>query len=135
MKCRFLVDVKIMNPAWSQKDANAAADAKVPYNVPQQFEVSAGYQVEDPQAWIHCCPGDLNSAPIAEPADEECAAAVKEWMEVKRPAAIQQIKAQLDQIEFIKHPEDKQRLLAMGKAYGLIGASAEKKSKKAETPA
>lgn len=121
MKCKFLNALAIMNPLWSQVDSEAARRAGKPYAIPQQIEVGAGYIAEDPQAWIHCCPGDLNSAPIAEPADEECVEAVRVWMEEKRPEAIKLIAAQLDQIDTLKDPEDKKRLLAMGKAYGLLG--------------
>jgi hypothetical protein len=123
MKCRFLIAIGILNPAWSQKAANAAADAGVPYDVPQQLEFGPGYVAEDPQAWIHCCPGDGNTPPIAEPADDECIKAVRDWMEVKRPAGIAQIKAQLEQIDLLTNAEDKKRLLELGRAYGLIGNS------------
>jgi len=116
----------ILNPLWSQADSDAAKRAGVHYFVPQEIEVAAGYVVDDPQAWMHCCPGEMNSAPIAESGDEECFAAVKLWMEEKRPAAIKLIAAQLDQIDSLKNPEDKRRLLAMGRAYGLIGKSKEK---------
>jgi hypothetical protein len=121
MKCRFLVPTKPLNPAWSQKDFFAAQDAGVPYNVPRHLSFAAGYTVEDPNAWIHCCPGDMNSAPIAEPVDDECRAKVKEWMEIHRPAGIAQIKAQLEQIDLLTNDDDKGRLLALGRDYGLIG--------------
>jgi hypothetical protein len=113
----------VTNPAWSEADMHTARDAGKPYDIPPRIDVAAGYEVEDFQAWINCCPGDLNSAPLAEPADDECREAVRVWMEVKRPAAIAQIKAQLDQIDTIKNPIDRKRLLAMGEAYGLIGNS------------
>jgi hypothetical protein len=120
MKCRFLSAVRILNPAWSQAAANAATDAGTVYDVSQTLEFAPGYVVEDPQAWIHCCPGEMNAPPIAEPADEQCAAAVREWMEKQRPAGIAQLKAQLDQIDLLQNPADKQRLLDLGRAYGLI---------------
>lgn len=123
MKCRFLKTVRILNPAWSQAAANAAADAGQVYDVSQTLAFGPGYITEDPQAWIHCCPGDMNTAPIAEPADEQCAAAVRQWMEKQRPAGIAQLKAQLDQIDLLQNPADKQRLLDLGRAYGLIGAT------------
>lgn len=122
MKCRLLKPTMILNPAFSEADAVAAIERKETYEVPREVEVDAGYEIEDPRAWIHCCPGVLNSAPIAEPADAECTAKVKEFMEVQRPQAIAQIKAQLDQIESFKDPEHKKRLLALGKAYGLLPA-------------
>ena len=121
MKCKFLASVFVLNPAWSQKAADAAADAGVSYDVPQQLEFGPGYTVEDPQAWIHCCPGDGNTPPIAEPADDACVKAVREWMEVKRPAGIAQIKAQLEQINLLTNEADKKRLLDLGRSYGLIG--------------
>lgn len=102
------------------------------------IEVEAGYEFEDHQAWIHCCPGDLNAPPRAEPVDDECRAKVHEWMTVHRPAGIQVIKAQLEQIDLIKDPKDRERLLAMGKAYGLIGSDAKKQkaaAKQEATPA
>ena len=119
----------VMNPLWSQRDSDAARRAGKTYDVPPQIEVGAGFMLDDPQAWIHCCPGELNSAPIAEPFDDECREAVRVWMEEKRPEAIKLIAAQLDQIDTLKNPEDKKRLLAMGKAYGLLG---DKKKPKAE---
>lgn len=135
MKCKFLNPLKVSNPAWSEKDRSDARDAGRKYDVPERVEVDAGYEVEDPQAWIHCCPGDLNSAPIAEPSDDECRDAVRVWMEEKRPAAIKAIAAQLEQIDQLKNPEDRARLLAMGQAYGLVGfaAASDSKKSKAET--
>lgn len=121
MKCKLLAATLIANPLWSQAALDKARSMRVPYTVPPEIEVAAGYVLTDPNAWVHCCPGDLNAPPIAEPADEECVVAVREWMEVKRPVAIAAIAAQLEQIEMIKNPEDKKRLLAMGKAYGLLG--------------
>ncbi len=121
MKCRLLRPTMIFNPLWSEAESRKASEKGVPYEVPMEIEVAAGFELSDGQAWIHCCPGDLNAPPIAEPADDECVAAVRDWMENKRPAAIAAIKAQLDQIDKITNPEDKKRLLAMGKAYGLIG--------------
>lgn len=121
MKCRLLNAMRIMNPAWSEAAANEAKAKGEKYNIPFEIDVAAGFEISDPQAWIHCCPGDLNAPPIAEPADAECVEAVRVWMEEKRPAAIAAIKAQLDQIDKVTNPEDKKRLLAMGKAYGLLG--------------
>lgn len=135
MKCRLLRDQILLNPMFSDRDRKLAEESGLPYEVPRTFEVGAGYVIEDPQAWIHCCPGDLNAPPIAEAADDECAEAVRVWMEEKRPAAIAQIKAQLDNIQFVKNPDDKERLLAMGRAYGLIGSDKPKKAAKpAATP-
>lgn len=121
MRIRYINAMLVTNPAWSEADKYAARDAGKPYGVPPLIEVDPGYEIEDPLAWIHCCPGDLNSAPIAEPVDDSCREAVRVWMEVKRPIAILQIKSQLEQIDMIKNPEDRKRLLAMGEAYGLIG--------------
>jgi hypothetical protein len=135
MKCRFFAAILVVNPAWSQKAANDAADAGVPYTVPQQVEFGPGYVAEDPQAWIHCCPGDGNTPPIAEPADEECIKAVRDWMEVKRPAGIAQIKAQLEQIDLLTNKADKDRLLELGRAYGLIGSGSGGRSQTVPQPA
>lgn len=121
MKCKLLRPTLVMNPVWSEAEAREASAKGVPYLVPAEVEVAAGYELSGDQAWIHCCPGDLNAPPIAEPSDAECVEAVRVWMEVKRPAAIAAIKAQLDQIDKVTNPDDKKRLLAMGKAYGLIG--------------
>lgn len=121
MKCRLIRPTMIFNPLWSEAEARKASAKGVPYEVPMEIEVGAGFELSDDQAWIHCCPGDMNAPPIAEPADDDCVEAVRVWMEVKRPAAIAAIKAQLDQIDKITNQEDKKRLLAMGKAYGLIG--------------
>lgn len=126
MKCKLLAATLIANPLWSQAALDKARSMRVPYTVPPEIEVSAGYVLTDPNAWVHCCPGDLNAPAIAEPADDECVAAVREWMEVKRPAAIAAIAAQLEQIDMITNAEDKKRLMAMGKAYGLL-PSKEKK--------
>lgn len=120
MKCKFIKPMKLQNPMWSDADASAAARAKVPYHVPQQINVEAGFVIEDDQAWIHCCPGEFNAPAIAVPADDECIEAVRVWMEEKRPKQIALIKAQVEQIHMIKDPRDKQHLLAMAEAYGLL---------------
>jgi hypothetical protein len=125
MKCKFLIPTQPVNPAYSQAAANAAAEAGVPYDVPQRLSFGPGLIVDDPQAWIHCCPGDMNKPPIAEPADDACRAKVAEWMTVNRPAGIAQIKAQLEQIDLLTNDDDKGRLLALGRAYGLIGNKGE----------
>lgn len=120
MKCKFLKPMRVMNPVWSDADASAAARVQMPYHVPQLIDVGAGFEVEDPQAWIHCCPGEFNSPAIATPADDECREAVRVWMEEKRPKQIALIKAQVEQINMIKEPRDRQHLLAMAEAYGLL---------------
>jgi hypothetical protein len=128
MRCRFLKPVKVLNPVFSERDKHRAEERGEKYDTPQWIEMSTGYEVNDPQAWIHCCPGEGNSAPIAEAVDDECKDAVRVWMEEKRPAAIAQIKAQIEQIDMIKHPKDRERLLALGRAYGLIGTGKSKPS-------
>jgi hypothetical protein len=120
MKCKFLKPMQVVNPMWSDADASAAARAKIPYHVPQLIDVGAGFEVEDPQAWIHCCPGEFNAPAIAVAADDECREAVRVWMEEKRPKQIALIKAQVEQINMIKDPRDRQHLMAMAEAYGLL---------------
>ena len=123
MRIRFINAMLVTNPAWSEADMHAAQDRREKYAVPALIDVDPGYEIADPLAWIHCCPGDLNSAPIAQPVDDECREAVRVWMEEKRPAAIAAIKAQLEQIDMLTNREDRKRLLAMGEAYGLTGKS------------
>ena len=120
MKCKFLKPMRVTNPMWSDADASAAARAQMPYHVPQLIDVGAEFEVEDPQAWIHCCPGEFNAPAIATPADDECREAVRVWMEEKRPKQIALIKAQVEQISMIKETRDRQHLLAMAEAYGLL---------------
>lgn len=129
MKCRFLIATKPLNHEWSQEAFDAARDAGTTYDVPRHLSFGPGYEKEDPLAWIHCCPGEMNAPAIAEPADDECRAKVKVWMEVNRPQGIATLKAQLDQIELITDERDKKHLLALGRAYGLIGTG-----KPAESP-
>lgn len=133
MKCRFLVAVRPQNPAWSQAAADAAADRGEEYVVPQRLEFGPGYTIEDPQAWIHCCPGDGNSPAIAEPVDDECREAVRKWMEVYRPAGIAQLKAQFEQIDLLKNPEDRRRLMDLARAYGLLPSNKPKSEVAATT--
>lgn len=128
MRIRYLNPMRLLNPAWSQAAADRAADEGVAYDVPQFLEFKSGFEIDDPQAWIHCCPGDMNSAPIAEPVDDECRAEVKKWMEVYRPAGIAAIKAQLEQIDSLTNPQDRRRLMDLGRAYGLIGTKTERTS-------
>jgi hypothetical protein len=120
MKCRFLNAVVVANPTFSHHAFEAARDAGTPYDVPRQVTVEAGFIIEDPQAWIHCCPGDSNADPIAEPVDDECREAVRVWMTEKRPAGIAAIKAQLDQIDLIQDEGHRNRLKQLGRAYGLL---------------
>jgi hypothetical protein len=129
MRAKFLAALLVGNPVFSQNERDEARRNGLSYSIPEQIEVEAGYEIEDPQVWVHCCPGDLNSAPIAVAVDDECKEAVRVWMEEKRPLAIAQIKAQLEQINMIKNAEDKDRLLAMGEAYGLIGTAVKKPEK------
>jgi hypothetical protein len=133
MRCRFIVPVKVLNPQWSENDFHAARDRGEKYTIPQWLDTDPGYEIEGPDAWLHCCPGEMNSAPRAEAVDDECKEAVRVWMEDKRPGQILLIKAQLEQIDKITNPQDKARLLEMGKAYGLIGGE-KKKAGKTEAP-
>jgi len=120
MKCKFLKPMRLVNPLWSDADAAAAGRAQLPYHVPRLIDVGAGFEVDDPQAWIHCCPGEFNSPAIATPSDDECREAVRVWMEEMRPKQIAVIKAQVEQINMIKDPRDKQHLQAMAEAYGRL---------------
>lgn len=142
MQARTLIALKVLNPLWSESDLRMAERAKQKYEVPQQLEVDAGYILTGSDCWIHCCPGDLNAAPIAEAVDDECREAVRIWMEEKRPAAIEQIRQALKNLDSYKNREDRERLMAMGRAYGLIGTTAataepaaDKSKKKAEPTA
>lgn len=50
-----------------------------PQNQPIVELKPAGFEVEHPDAWKLCIPGYGNAEPMAEPADEECAARVEKW--------------------------------------------------------
>ena len=123
MKAKLLFETLLVNALYSRSDADAAKAAGRPYDLTPQILVGAGYVLDDPQSWIHCCPGDTNSSPIAEPIDDECREAVRVWMEEKRPAGIAAIKAQLDQIDMIKDEGHRKRLKELGRAYGLLPGS------------
>lgn len=133
MKCRLLSVTQVLNPLWSDAAQGAARDAGRPYDVPTFVEVGAGYIIDHPQAYFHCCPGDMNAPAIAEPVDDECREATRIWMEVNRPAGIAAIRAQYEQIDFITSEIDKTRLKALARAYGLIPDAAAKKA--AQVPA
>lgn len=124
MKATLITVQQVRNPLWNETEAAQARLTNQKYPHSDLIEVGPGYVLDDPDCWIHCCPGELNAPPIAEPADDECREAVRYWMEQKRPVAIQQIRVALANIEHIRNPDDKKRLLAMGRAYGLIGADA-----------
>jgi hypothetical protein len=129
MRCALLASTRISNPLFNRAEFDRARQESRKYLVPEQIEVGAGFQLEGEDAWIHCCPGDFNADPIAEPVDDECREKVREWMEEKRPLAIAQIRAQLDQIDLITDPRDKQHLLAMARSYGLISDKAKPPAK------
>lgn len=135
MQAKTIVPVTIRNPLWNEEEYHAAKDAGREYSTTSTLEVDPGYVLDGPDAWIHCCPGDLNSPAIAEPLDDECREKVRVWMEVKRPAAIEQIRQNLKNIEHFKNPDDKARLLAMGRAYGLIGPEQPAAGKAPKKPA
>jgi hypothetical protein len=134
MKCRLIAATLLLNAEYSRAAAQAAKDAGKPYDVPVQIEVEPGYVMDHPDVWIHCCPGDLNSDPIAEPVDDECREAVRVWMNEKRPAAIASIKAQLDQIDLIKDEGHRNRLKQLARAYGVLPGTDGKQSKSAKQP-
>ena len=128
MKCRFLSALSLVNPAWSEQAQNAVRDAGVPYSVPSQVQVGAGFEVEDPQAWMHCCPGSHNAPPIAEPADDECAEAVRVFMTQTRPLGICAIQAQLDQLDKLTNAEDREAVKNLARSYGLVPTGQSKKA-------
>ena len=128
MKCRFLNALGVKNPVWSEQAQNAANDAGVRYSVPFEVQVAAGYEVEDPQAWMHCCPGSHNAPPIAEPADAECVEAVRLFMTQTRPLGIAAIQAQLDHLEKISNAEDREAVKNLARSYGLVPTGTPKKA-------
>lgn len=125
MRCRTLVPVKIRNPLWNESAAAAARQSGAAYVEPSTLDVDAGYELSGPDCWIHCCPGDLNAPPIAEPLDDECREAVRVWMQDRRPRALEEIKNALQSLHAIKDPEHRKRLQAMGVAYGLLPGAPE----------
>lgn len=120
MRCRLLNDALVTNPLYSELEERFAIDSGGSYDTPRQLAVSAGYVIDHPDAWVHCCPGVMNAKPIAEPADDECSAKVRIWMEEKRPAALKQIASQLEQLDTLKDPADRRRLTELARAYGLL---------------
>ncbi len=68
MKCRYLSEQKYFEGYNSEGQ---------PIFTPKP----AGFEIEHEDAWKICLPGYGNSTPMAEPADEECAARVKHWKE------------------------------------------------------
>ena len=118
MKARSITSVRILNPAYSAAAHRRALDAGEPYDQPREIEAAAGYVVDHRDAWILCCPGYMNADPQFEPADDECRAAVKQWMEEKRPSEIANIQNMLNNLK--QFPEDQQKHIAsLAKAYGL----------------
>lgn len=124
MKATLITPQKVLNPLWNQAEQLTATRAGKQYPVPQWIDVDAGYVLTGDDCWIHCCPGDTNAPPIAEPADAECAARVREFMAKQRPEGIAQIKQALENLSAYKNPDDKARLMQLGRAYGLIGPQA-----------
>lgn len=124
MRATTLVPVKIENPAWNETDFHAARKTGQAYPVPAQIEVDPGFELSGKLVWMHCCPGHHNSAPIAEPADDECRNAVRDWMEKRRPAAIEQIRNALKNVHLLKNPDDQKRIRTLARSYGLTGESA-----------
>lgn len=77
-------------------------------------KLPVGTEIEHPKAWMHCLPGFLNSAPIAEPIDEEAKAKVASEMELR--------KARLREVPAIVRrpgttPEDKEINRKLATAY------------------
>lgn len=68
MKCRYLSE---------QKYFEGYNNEGQPIFTPKP----AGFVVEHEDAWKICLPGYGNAAPMAEPADEECAERVRQWKE------------------------------------------------------
>lgn len=130
MRATLLVESQIRNPVWNEAAAKAASDSGREYDVPALVSVAPGFVLEGDDCWIHCCPGDMNAQPIAEPACDACREAVRVWMETRRPAAIESIRNALANLSSFKNPQDRDRLTAMGRAYGLIGGEAAASPKK-----
>lgn len=88
MKARLIRQCERLNPDWSARDAEEAAQAGKPYTVPHSIPGNVGDILEGPSVWRLVRHG------YAEPADDEC-----QRMAGMTPAQIQQQKAIVDKLE------------------------------------
>lgn len=119
MKARLLKDGRIVNPLYNRKEERRARNTGETYPHPPQVDVSAGYVLSDPDCWVHCCPGYLNSTPIAEPADAECSDAVAMFMQKTRPQLLQRVRSLYQNVTTIKDADLRKHIERQARAYGI----------------
>lgn len=66
MKCRLLLEMDVINPAYNQRDHDTVTASGKPYRVPRFVKAPPGTQIDDPHCWRLVLLG------VAEPADDEC---------------------------------------------------------------
>ncbi len=130
MKARLLQDSEIVNRDYSTRDHLRADAAGEDYPHTPSIPVSKGYIASGRNAWLLCVPGVGNSAPIAEPVDQECINRVNEWMKKNRPAVLEQYQTQLDNLDFIKNKQDKAAILQRARQYGMVTQTEAAKAQK-----
>lgn len=141
MKCKFLKPVQIANPLFSvdefekQQRLNAGKPAgdRTEYPHSPSIDVEEGYELEHPQAWMHCCPGLMNAQPIAEPADEECKAKTLGWLQETRPQKLAQLKQMYEQRHKFKDATVRESIEQQAVAYGIVGSAGDPNEKLAAT--
>lgn len=121
MKCKFKDAVKVSNPLYSMAEHQQAQRAGKPYAMTATIEAEAGYVLEHPQAWVHCCPGLYNATPIAVPVDKECREATVEWLQQSRPQKMAELKQLYDQRHKFKDQDVVRSIVEQAVAYGLVG--------------
>lgn len=121
MQCKLLRPGRTPNPAFDRAEMINARRAGKQYDEPRDIELPAGTVIDDPQAWMHCCPGVENSEPIAEPVDDECRDRVRHFMQEVRPGRLKQLKmlAGLPRKSF-KSDKQYEWIQHLARTYGLV---------------
>lgn len=119
MKAALKSAQKITNPLYDHRQHRLALRDGTAYPHEPQIEVAAGYIIDHPDAHVHCCPGIMNTEPIATPADDECRARVKAFMEKSRPAQLARLSNLYENIGSIKDAEVRKSIEDQARAYGI----------------
>lgn len=72
MKAKLLKPAEMLNPLYSQSDAQQAKARGEVYDTPVVLTLPVGHVIDDPDAWRACMPDNR----IAVPDDDECAKAL-----------------------------------------------------------
>ena len=111
---------KAANPAYNFADHKVAKAKGKQYDQAKYLEIPVGFEEEGPLCWTHCRPGHMGEPAVCEPADDECTAAVKQWMEVERPKAVARIKemAKPENLKKMK-PKARRHVRDLAEAHGV----------------